>query len=784
MRAIPTELLRRSAEDTLVLLVRALAERLPSALDEAISGNTPSSSSFSTKDSAKIVAQAQPAFRPFSLPSILESLRVLVSIIDPRNRHTHTDSVHRVVALGLLCVFVEHGGPSVSRWVQAGREAKARAAARPPPKKKALPVPSDAAAAQPTEGTIDPITPEGEESRGRSREIKPVIEPLPATTDQPQQQQQQPLEIHLETPQPGTLGEQPTADGEDLQMEPEAPPPYDDEDAVHLPALQLLSDDMPRFLFYLLRTDHFTFASPPTPVHLTVLQLTLRCLAGLFGTARGELRCQYEWMVGSVIQRGDQGVVAWDVEGKAPEEQAQEKDKEKHAEMTFKLGHAAFPVTGEVRELLLETLLQFARAPTFAAELWLNYDGDLGSPGHLLEESVKFLSRHGFPDVTPGGPVTTPIHQSLCLDGLLLFLKHMVERRGETVRVDAAGNELPSAEELRNNKARKRALAEGTEKFNADPKEGIAYLQQLGFVPSPPTPESLAHFLLQTPGVNKKLIGDYISKPSNLEVLKAFIGQYDFRGKRVDEALRTMLESFRLPGEAQQIERIMENFAEKYFDAIKEDEAKEIETQDATFVLAYSVIMLNTDQHNPQVRVSCFFSLRSVEREEVDELLIRFWSSKQQRRMTLEDFQRNTRGVNNGKNFSPEYLAQIYDAIRERAIVMPEEHDGELGLNYAWKELLKRAAVTGNSMKMPSAATNAYDGDMLAAVWAPTVAAISYGGLCWARRPLVSAFRADELHSQTHSIRQCRGRHQPPKSRLWVLLSCCSFGSLWTHGPL
>ena len=30
----------------------------------------------------------------------------------------------------------------------------------------------------------------------------------------------------------------------------------------------------------------------------------------------------------------------------------------------------------------------------------------------------------------------------------------------------------------------------------------------------------------------------------------------------------------------------------------------EIKTEDATHVLAYSIIMLNTDQHNPQIRVS------------------------------------------------------------------------------------------------------------------------------------------------------------------------------------
>lgn len=31
----------------------------------------------------------------------------------------------------------------------------------------------------------------------------------------------------------------------------------------------------------------------------------------------------------------------------------------------------------------------------------------------------------------------------------------------------------------------------------------------------------------------------------------------------------------------------------------------EIRSEDAVYVLAYSVIMLNTDLHNPQVRVGC-----------------------------------------------------------------------------------------------------------------------------------------------------------------------------------
>jgi brefeldin A-resistance guanine nucleotide exchange factor 1 len=64
--------------------------------------------------------------------------------------------------------------------------------------------------------------------------------------------------------------------------------------------------------------------------------------------------------------------------------------------------------------------------------------------------------------------------------------------------------------------------------------------------------------------------------------------------------MRELLEAFRLPGEAQQIARITETFASIYFAA----GPAEIKSEDAVYVLAYSVIMLNTDLHNPQIRAS------------------------------------------------------------------------------------------------------------------------------------------------------------------------------------
>ena len=61
----------------------------------------------------------------------------------------------------------------------------------------------------------------------------------------------------------------------------------------------------------------------------------------------------------------------------------------------------------------------------------------------------------------------------------------------------------------------------------------------------------------------KKTIGDYLGErePFILEVLHCFIGKMDFSGNTFEKALRRLLFCFRLPGESQKIERIMETFA-------------------------------------------------------------------------------------------------------------------------------------------------------------------------------------------------------------------------------
>lgn len=76
----------------------------------------------------------------------------------------------------------------------------------------------------------------------------------------------------------------------------------------------------------------------------------------------------------------------------------------------------------------------------------------------------------------------------------------------------------------------------------------------------------MAHFLRQNSGLDKRMIGEYISKKKNVEsrILETFVKSFNFENTRIDVALRQYLETFRLPGEAPLIFLVMEHFAEHW----------------------------------------------------------------------------------------------------------------------------------------------------------------------------------------------------------------------------
>lgn len=72
-------------------------------------------------------------------------------------------------------------------------------------------------------------------------------------------------------------------------------------------------------------------------------------------------------------------------------------------------------------------------------------------------------------------------------------------------------------------KRKKKLLTSGTEQFNTKPKKGVQFLQEHCLLSTPLDPQEVVHFLRENPRLDKKMIGDFISNRSNLEVLDAFV---------------------------------------------------------------------------------------------------------------------------------------------------------------------------------------------------------------------------------------------------------------------
>ncbi|KAL0070795.1 guanine nucleotide exchange protein for ADP-robosylation factor [Marasmius tenuissimus] len=192
-------------------------------------------------------------------------------------------------------------------------------------------------------------------------------------------------------------------------------------------------------------------------------------------------------------------------------------------------------------------------------------------------------------------------------------------------------------------KQKKTTLLEGIKKFNFKPKRGIQFLIETGFIPSK-MPQDIARFLLSTDGLSKAMIGEYLGEgeEQNIAIMHAFVDMLDFTNLAFVDALRLFLQSFRLPGEAQKIDRYMLKFAERF---IAGNNQTPFANADAAYVLAYSVILLNTDAHNPQIK----------------------------KRMTKPDFIKNNRGINDGADLPEDFLSEIYDEIVSNEIKMKDE---------------------------------------------------------------------------------------------------------------
>uniref|UniRef100_A0A8R1Y720 SEC7 domain-containing protein n=1 Tax=Onchocerca volvulus TaxID=6282 RepID=A0A8R1Y720_ONCVO len=405
-------------------------------------------------------------------------------------------------------------------------------------------------------------------------------------------------------------------------------------------------------------------------------------------------------------------------------------------------------ISYEQKEMALESIVQLWRIAGLVTEIYLNYDCDLYC-SNLFEDLTKLLLENAFPVLglrsinllsldglltvidtidnncvyrQAGGinqkaaiPASIPAQLNLpAVSGYAFGRQSAIDETLSVAAMEktalfeaflpstalhanrmAPSSSLPSIIEVIERKKKKRIITEATEFFNQDPKKGIEFLKEKKILKSPLDPVDVVAWLKENPRLDKKRIADYICSRKNTAVLDAFVRSFPFENTRLDDALRMFLETFRLPGEAAEISMVMQHFADHWYIANGEP----FNHVDAAFTLAYAVIMLNTDQHNPQVR-------------------------RNQRPMQAECFKRNLSGTNGGQDFDSAMLDEMYNAIRNDEIVMPAEQVGIVKENYLWKVLLRRSETKEGEFIHVPAGWN--DHDLFGIIWGPTSAALSF----------------------------------------------------------
>ncbi|KOX69605.1 IQ motif and SEC7 domain-containing protein 1 [Melipona quadrifasciata] len=197
---------------------------------------------------------------------------------------------------------------------------------------------------------------------------------------------------------------------------------------------------------------------------------------------------------------------------------------------------------------------------------------------------------------------------------------------------------------------RKRQYRVGLNLFNKKPERGISYLIRRGFLEN--SPQGVARFLISRKGLSKQMIGEYLGNlqnPFNMAVLDSTSFCYFFFERREKESedrnnvsQRKLIYLF--------ITVIVDRtrtFDQRYCHC-NPDVVSRLRSADTVFVLAFAIIMLNTDLHTPNL--------------------------KPERRMRLDDFVKNLRGIDDCGDIDRDILVGIYERVKENEFKPGSDH--------------------------------------------------------------------------------------------------------------
>ncbi|KAK5575280.1 hypothetical protein RB653_010537 [Dictyostelium firmibasis] len=309
--------------------------------------------------------------------------------------------------------------------------------------------------------------------------------------------------------------------------------------------------------------------------------------------------------------------------------------------------------TLQQRWMVLQVLARICENYQILVDFYINYDCNLSSKD-IFQKTIENLSKIAQLIIQENKINDLKVKNAAleCLTSLAKALSEGINLQKENLQLKLS--QIPQDNKFIKQKEFKLLIEEGKRKFKMSPKRGVEFFYKIGATERDPA--KCAKFLRETEGLDKVSLGIYISEREdfNIAVLNHYTELFNFSGFTLDGALRFYLSHFRLVGEAQKVDRLMEVFSKKYFDdndATETGGTNIIVNKDSVFILAFATIMLATDLHSSSIK--------------------NHMSKQQWLKMNSKN--------NGGADYDEQFLLGIYDRISSEPLKLKEDDSPQVG---------------------------------------------------------------------------------------------------------
>jgi hypothetical protein len=212
-----------------------------------------------------------------------------------------------------------------------------------------------------------------------------------------------------------------------------------------------------------------------------------------------------------------------------------------------------------------------------------------------------------------------------------------------TLRESRSSETSVLPEDLASELAREDEVQPAIWAFNRKPRQGIIQLCHAYGVPCEPQP--IANLLHTVPGLLSQQIGEYLSVAENEAILAEFFLAMNLKFPFLVALRQALSSSLHLPGEGEQIDRIVAVWARCWVERNPESGV----SGDQAYILAFATVLLNSDLHNPGVP----------------------------RRMTVQQFVENVREAISRDEMDDATLTDLYNSVKAEAFTFKRTEGDE-----------------------------------------------------------------------------------------------------------